>query len=745
MPQKAPAAHRTGWHTARATTAVVVAVALVVRVLYWLEVRDEALFQEPTGDAATYLALAQELASDGAMAPRGEPYSMAPLYPHLLRSLDLLGLGTEAARALQFLLGTASAVLLLLVGRRLGGPVAGWVAGLGAAVYGPFVFFEGELLSISLAVFLLAAALYVWPLRRAALPAGMLFGLAGLGQPGLLPAGLLMSALGLAFPRTLGWSRRATAGVFLLGLSLPPAVTLGRNLAASGEPVLVAVNGGINFFIGNNAEAPGTFHLPDGSGLLNRPEGLFTSARETAEGRSGRPLRPTEVDRFWWLRGVDFWTTDTGSALALLGRKGLLAVNRVEIPNHYDYDYFRLTAPVLRVLPTMALLLPFGAAGLWVAWRRGIRLGAVGFACVLVAVALFFVTGRHRLPLAVFLWPAAGVLAGELWARRRRPTTLAPLALPVVGLLVVAFLPLVETSGAKVHMLNLEGAALFQRGDVEGAKRAFEEALEADPRHPEALNNLGKILLFEKRPDEALMHFRNALQSDPTQAETYFNLEEMYRKAGRHPEALEILSRLEGARGGRVEDVGARLSYYRGANQLALGDTASAETSFAETTSRDPNLVGVWFTLSQLYRKQGRLDDAILAARKALALRPESPEPQSVLGAALEAKGDLEGALSAYERAVAGGESSNEVHARLGCLLAKAGRDAEAESHLLAANRGSPNHEALLLLGEIYARTGRPQEARVAFQALIKLKSEHADAARERLEALPTAPRDGKR
>ena len=136
-----------------------VVLAAVVRILFWGEARELSLFQQPSGDAATYVYLAAEIESEGLGAPTGEPYRYAPIYPFFLWSIARLGWGITGVRAIQFLLGVIGVVLLWTLGKRVGGRTAAIVAGAGAAIYGPLVFFESELLSISLAVFFLEVAL----------------------------------------------------------------------------------------------------------------------------------------------------------------------------------------------------------------------------------------------------------------------------------------------------------------------------------------------------------------------------------------------------------------------------------------------------------------------------------------------------------------------------------------------------------------------------------------------------------
>ncbi len=711
-------------------------IAILVRGLYWLEVRNLPLFQEPTGDAATHLAMSRELARDGLGAPHGTPYTQAPLYPFFLFVTQATGLGLGGAHAIQFLLGAAGAVLLALVGFRLAGFTGAAVAGLGGALYGPFVFFEGELLSISLAVFLIEAALALWGRRRAAFAAGAALGLAGLAQPNLLLAAAALALIAVAVPRRLGLPHRAAAWLLLLGVLTPPAATGLRNLAVSGQPVLVSSNGGVNYYIGNNPSTNGTFHLPPDSGLLNRPEGLFTSAREAAEKSTGHPMSAAEVDRWWGLQGLDFWITQPGRALGLFARKVLLAVNNFEVPNHYDFGYFRGKAPVLLALPTLGWLLPLGGVGLLLALRRRRILLPLGFLAVLVSVATFFVTARYRLPLAVFLWPAAGLAVERFVAWRHVPRRWGPLAGAAALYLILAFVPLVRGGDTRAHMMNLEGAARLEKGDAAGATEAFRKAVDADPGNAEALNNLGKMVAREGRTQEAMAYYRRAMAADSTQAETYFNVEELYRAAGQPEDALHALDALERARQGRIDDVAGTLAYRRGVNTWALGDTARALDDLEAAVKRSPDAPGPWLTLSVLDRKLGRLDRAVEAADRAAELAPTSQEAALVQAAALADVGRDSAAVAAYRRAGGLGDVDNEFHYRLGMALLGTGRTEEAVSEFLAANEHHPHPGALWELGRIYEKLGRTGEARTAYQALIKIHAPQADRAQARLRAL---------
>jgi tetratricopeptide (TPR) repeat protein len=721
---------------------VALVLAVAVRAIFWSGARDLTLVQEPTGDAATYVQLAHELGSDGPAAPAGRPYERAPLYPFLLWTLFGMGLGLPGVRMVQFALGLAGVALLWILGRRLAGRTGGLVAAFGGAVYGPFIFFEAEFLSISVVVFLLEAALVLWGRRRWAWAAGLLLGLCALAQPNFLVAGALAAAVSVFRPRLMGWNGRRAALLLALGLCLPPLGTLARNWSVSGEPILISTNGGINFFIGNNPAADGTFRIPSDSGLVDRAEGLFISAREVAEGAKGGSLSAAAVDRYWWTRGIDYWLADPGRALGLTLAKAVLAVNKAEIPSHYDYAYFTERVPVLRALPAMGILFPLGALGLGLAWRRRILHPGVLLLAFLLSMIPFFITARYRLPVAVFLWPAAGLAVHTLWRLRRAPATLAVLAGAVGAYAVLANFTLYNPGAGQAHMRSMEAIALIQKGDLAGARTVLEEALSRGAAGPEVLGTMATVCEMQGDADAAATYYEKAIAASPGYTDAYLGLEGIYRRAGRNAEALAALDRFVAARGGRIADKAAEVAIRRGFNRLALGDSTAAEEDLRAAVAADPSQVEGWLGLAYLYRARHRMDDALAASERAAAAAPKSPQVLLARGDILETAGRLQDAAVAYSQALRQGASSPELFTRLGRVLARLGHPDQAERNLLAANQGAPYAPALWELGRLYEAAGRLEDAATAYSALVRLKGPRTDEARDRLAAVNAKRRE---
>ncbi len=140
--------------------------ALVVRVLVILLVDPHV---PEVGDASAYHLLANNLA-DG----RGyiRPFDLAkfgrvvptaeypPMFPFFLSLFARLGArSVQSQRLVMAVVGSGTVVLVSLIGRRVGGAAVGVIAGVLAAVYPMLFLAEATLMSESLFVFLVAAAL----------------------------------------------------------------------------------------------------------------------------------------------------------------------------------------------------------------------------------------------------------------------------------------------------------------------------------------------------------------------------------------------------------------------------------------------------------------------------------------------------------------------------------------------------------------------------------------------------------
>jgi hypothetical protein len=393
-----------GWRGWR-TPGLVFAGALTLRLGHVLALRDSPYFARPVLDAETYYWSARALAAGQAWPE--SVYWQPPGYPYFLAAvLWLAGPGFVAPRVVQAVLGALTAALTCAIGTRAFGGAVGLGAGLIVALYGPLIYFDGELLAPSLAICLQMATLYCAvraPAERGGrgwLAAGLLAGLTAVVNA---PALVLLPVLAIAARRRAAW--------VLLGAALAITPVTLRNWTAGGELVLISSNSGINLYLGNNPRSEATVAMRPGRDW----QALVRAPR--LHGVSGAAAS----SRLFVNRVLAYAGHDSAGFLALQARKLRLLLGGTEIPRNQEIYPARVWSPVLRVLlwkvPGLAfpfgVLLPLAAVGLAAVPGRAPILAASIVLLGLTVVA-FFVTARYRAPLIPLL--ALFAAAGIRWA-----------------------------------------------------------------------------------------------------------------------------------------------------------------------------------------------------------------------------------------------------------------------------------------------------------------------------------------
>jgi len=491
--------------------------AVIVRLFFLNRWAETPLFHSPIGDELNFHQTALALLKGDPVAA----FMYQPLYSfYLMIVYGIFGVSVGTVRTIQLFIGVITTMIFYGLGSELGRERGGrqgyWTGRLAAglcAVYGPLIFFEGQMLAPGITVPLTAAAF--WCLLSAGnrdrlwllIVAGALTGLALMGRPNLLvvlPVGLIWLLL-----RSWSYASKALAvGLAAAGLCLGLLPSWVHNASSGQELVLVSSSGGHSFFIGNNSQATGGFHVPRGEKIDDSSHQAYRrSLTVLAERAQGQKLTPGEVSSYWYQRGFEFWGAHPGQALVLTGKKILLSVNGYERPIHHSYVFGEQLAPVLGWLVTFAVVFPFAILGILLGWRRyaGSGLLAVSGGAYLLTLVLFYVADRYRIMLLPMLLPLAGLGMVELAGRIKQ---VGKKAWPYLLTLAVAFavtqLPMTsEQAEAKAMSIgyNLMGKAEGERGDLARAEKHFRRAIElAGPgRGAVVRTNLGLIL--ERRGD----------------------------------------------------------------------------------------------------------------------------------------------------------------------------------------------------------------------------------------------------
>jgi 4-amino-4-deoxy-L-arabinose transferase-like glycosyltransferase len=501
--------------------------ALLLRLLHLAFISDTLFFGSPIIDEKFSVDAAWNVAQGNWLSPDLE-YWKPPLYEYFLAAIfAIAGKALWLARVAQACLDAGSCVLVFALARRLFAARPAWIAGAAAALNGTMIYFTGELVSASLAIFLDLLALVLLLLageRRATwrwIGAGAVLGLCVLDRAEML----LMIPIAVAFAAR---RDRVVAGIFVAvtALLVISPVTW-HNWKPHRSFVPVSTNGGINFYVGTKSTYRGIIGVRPGSeweALVRSPPLL---------GYKSDP----EVSDYYRGRALALIRDDPGGYMVHVGKKALLFVHGHELASNYDLYTARKDSPVLAVTLFHArglyvpfgLIAPLGLVGLVLAWRRpGAKLLA-GFVAVQLATAMiFFVTARFRVPCVPVLTIFAAAAAVWLWERRRslrEPRVAAALA-GVVCIYAFSNCGAAFESDRDFYRTQLRAERLHFRGTAllanysdrqAAAARELEAALRLRPEVGTYFNYGRALLIIGRIPEgfDALLEALMLAELDP--------------------------------------------------------------------------------------------------------------------------------------------------------------------------------------------------------------------------------------
>ena len=238
--------------------------------------------------------------------------------------------------------------------------------------------------------------------------------------------------------------------------------------------------------------------------------------------------------------------------------------------------------------------------------------------------------------------------------------------------------------------LHLLGDIFRQRGNIEIAVDLIDKAIDANPGEQIYYNSLGNVLQVQGRLDAAIESYRKALRLKPDYAEAYSNLGNVLLADGRPDEAV--------------------------------GNCRKALLI-------KPDYAEAYGNLGNALLAQGRPDEAVESYRRALLLKPDYAEAYNNLGTVLLAQGRSDDAVESYRKALLIKPDQAEVYCNLGhALLAQSRPDEAVESYRQALLLKPGYAEAYSNLGTALQVQGRPDEAVENYRQALLIKPDYAEA-----------------
>jgi len=250
---------------------------------------------------------------------------------------------------------------------------------------------------------------------------------------------------------------------------------------------------------------------------------------------------------------------------------------------------------------------------------------------------------------------------------------------------------------------------------LDQAESIYQQILQAEPNHPDALHLLGVIAHQSGKNEIAVDLISKAIGVCPS-ASMYYNLGNALQSQGRIDEAVECY------RKALLFDS----KYYKahgnlGNALLAQGMLEEAVESYRRALIINPDVAEVLCDLGNALCIQGKFSEALESYQKAILIKPDFANAYSNMGDALQGKGRLEEAVECYKLAISIKPDFAEAYSNLGSALkAKGNLDEAIVCHRQALSCKPGYVKALSSLGNALQEQGKLEEAIACYrQALI--------------------------
>lgn len=656
-------------------------------------------------------------------AAEKKPFYQAPLYSYFLALIYKIG-GHDylIPRLLQSAIGAINCVMVALIGKRLFGGREGLLAGYIAALYGPLIHFESELLRPVLIIFFglaMILCLLSWSEDRPiwATLAGLMMGLSAITRENILIVlPVIVMYLWMSSKKS-KWLAPVLFIAFTIILIIPVTVD---NYKKSGDFVAISTQGGMNFYIGNSADSDRLTGLQPGIEW----EKMAFSPREEL----GPDPKPSEFQLWFIKKALKDISQSPTEWLGKLVKKLYLVFYGEELTPNSNLDLYREHSFLLRILifkcgplfVPFGLLFPFFVLGLATKEAPRDKWLLIGFIIAYsFSLMIFHVRARYRVPLVPLMIPfaAAGILSliKQIKIQNVKKTAHCLFLLVFFAALVNA--PLVDVSFAKRFPTNyFVGMALYNEGRNELALEELEKGLEKDPHFPELRRVYGHTLIRLGRLEEGLEQITVARNLAPDYAPIRKDLGKLYQEKAAKLEARVNTRSNENA---AIVDEAELLEEMRQLQEIAIKEYRAAEQN-------DPYDESIKYELALLYDQAG-YHDKFIEKLKEYAEQRMKENPDYALGLVLDQLGYLDEAALYYTAALRRSSDKTDIHNKLGVVCFRKAAYEKAKGHFVESLRiESENDQAHFYLGNILVMFGRHQGAIAHFTESLRINPDNA-------------------
>lgn len=613
--------------------------ALALRLVYLLQVRHTPVLDFLYIDSDYYHSWAVSIAHGDILGGKQVFYS-APFYAYFLALIYFIfGIHTLPVLLIQILIGSLSCLLIFRIAEQYFDARTAVFAGVIAALYPVFIFYDAILLKANLMVFflLLFVLLYTKGGMRNVFFAGVCIGINSLMRPTIFLILPLLVGYEFVKHRDELLKKAALLAAGIVITVFPVAL---RNRVVGGEWVMTVASGGMNFWTGNNSTANGAYV---GAPFITSEEMQYEREDfvNEASRRAGKQLTIKESSAFWYREGLAFITANPERFLKLLYRKFVAYWHDIELPSDINYYMARDYATVLSSNPlTFGFIAPLAVLGIMLCrrWTQAHFILLAFAGTNLLQCLVFFNSSQYRFPaVPVYILFAAFFLSECVRHYKAHNTRALALALAAVPLLMFTNYRdhlLSQIAGTRVSYLN--AASYYMRyHDYAKAEEMLRKCLEIDPDYALGHEKYALLLQATGRTEEARQYVDRAIQLTAATGDTRAirSMSEI-QQAGvlysqkKYGEALALFQDILKQHPENAKELENNI----GLCYVKLGDNLAAETYFLSALRRDPAYDKAYYNMGMLCMKKG---DAVKAREyfsKAVAANPANAKAKQRLG-----------------------------------------------------------------------------------------------------------------
>ncbi len=609
---------------------IILLLSIGVRIIYFHDIPNSIFYNHYDLDSKVIDLWAQEISHGDFWGSKA--FFRAPLYPYVVAFLYKTW-GTNPAPVIRFqmFLGILTVFFIYFYARYLFSIRTAQISGLIAACWPTLLFFEGELMITTLAVFLSLLALIAIHLaidrghRVLLFCAGLLLGLAAITRPTILPTALLPLLYFRLVRKQRDWRfiGKNTA-VYLLGAAVIILPVTVRNYLVADDLVLISTQAGANFYIGNSRYADGSTVVMPSAGPIFKDkyeDSIYSQSVSFAGNKLNKAdIKDSEVSGFWIKKAFGEISGNPARFVQLFLKKAWLFWHGQEIFNNKNLYFAHNYSPIMRLLlwkkglnfPS-GILFALMIAGIYFCFKekRNTMIPLLFIALFWLTISLFFVCARFRQPIipVSIIFAAFGAHRLFLLFQRHEKNSFVPVGLFVFSMIFLNIGGNVNSRKNRSQFQNLVGAAYLQKNQPDQAIPYLEKALKIAPNNPSAIRSLTYAYIQAERLKDAERMLIAGIKREPRSAQLINNLAALYMKTNQVQKAIPLFEKVTQLVPEKPDAYMAIGSIYE-----KIGRIDAAISTYQRLLKNNPNVYAAKQRLKELTgppnatQKQGNLD-----------------------------------------------------------------------------------------------------------------------------------------